>query len=93
MLKQVKSRTSLVLGIVVMLFLLVFTSTCQANVYVKEDFRLGMGRRFGYPWWNKYYGMGGGRIYNRDYRSGLFWRTMLSYGAYNRGYKRGYTYY
>ena len=88
--KQVKTRTSLILGIVVLLFLLVVTSTCQVNIDVKEDFQLGMRRRFGYPWWNKYYERGYGGRYNRGYMSSPFWRTIWPYGAYNRRYNRVY---
>ena len=86
--KKVKSGTSLVLGIAVLLFLLIVLSTCQANVDVTEDFRLWRGRRFGYPWWRKYYGniYPYGRGYGRGYMGGPFWRTIWPYGGYNRGY-------
>jgi len=73
----------LLIGILLLLFLLAIATLCQQyDNSVKEGFRRrGWGRRWGYPWWRRYYGGYGG--YGRRYP---WWRTYWPWGGYNRGY-------
>lgn len=78
---------SLLIGILLLLFLLAVATLCQQYEHsvVKENFRRWGwgGRRWGYPWWRRYYGGYGGY---RRWRYRPWWGSYWPWGYYNSGY-------
>jgi len=80
-------NNSLLVGILLLLFLIAIATLCQQyDNSVKEGFRRwGWRRRWGYPWWRRYYGGYGGYGWGRHWGYPR-WRLYWPWGSYNSGY-------